>query len=114
MKIIIAGSRTIFPSYAQIDQAIVDSGFAISEIVSGGAQGADKCGEAFAYRKELPVKLFPADWQTYGKSAGMRRNRQMGDYADGLIAFWDGFSKGTAMMIEYMKGLGKPVYLVVG
>ena len=31
----------------------------------------------------------------------------MGDYADYLIAFWDGKSKGTLDMINYMQQLGK-------
>lgn len=52
------------------------------------------------------MKRFPADWGKYGKSAGVLRNKQMAEYADGLIAFWDGKSRGTANMIETAKGLG--------
>lgn len=48
----------------------------------------------------LPVDEFRADWDTHGKSAGYKRNSQMADHADMLIAFWDGKSKGTKHMID--------------
>lgn len=37
----------------------------------------------------------------------------MGDYADELIAFWDGKSTGTKDMIEYMQKLKKPVEVII-
>lgn len=70
------------------------------EIVSGNANGADKLGEKFAGDFDLQVKKFPADWNKHGKSAGYIRNKQMAEYAQVLIAFWDGTSKGTKMMID--------------
>ena len=76
------------------------------EIVSGRARGADRLGERFAEEHEYSIAKFPADWDTYGKQAGIKRNRQMAKYAteDGyhgvLIAFWDGESRGTKNMIE--------------
>lgn len=78
------------------------------EIVSGNAKGADTLGEQYASKKGFSLKKFPANWSEYGKSAGVIRNKQMAEYADGLIAFWDGRSKGTKDMIEQAKkqGLG--------
>ena len=70
------------------------------EIVSGAANGADKLGEKYASEKEYSIKQFPADWNKYGKSAGYKRNEEMARYADALIAFWDGESKGTKHMID--------------
>tara|TARA_Y100000592_G_C5284360_1_gene227777 strand:- start:66 stop:425 length:360 start_codon:yes stop_codon:yes gene_type:complete len=70
------------------------------EIVSGGARGADKFGEDFAKTFNLPLRVFPADWDRYGKSAGYRRNAEMAEYATHLIAFWDGSSRGTKHMID--------------
>ena len=32
--------------------------------------------------------------------------------ADGLLAFWDGQSRGTKQMIEYMRSLNKPVHII--
>lgn len=53
------------------------------------------------------LKYFYPNWEKYGKSAGIIRNHEMGDYADYLLAFWDGTSKGTKDMIDYMKKIGK-------
>lgn len=115
MKCIIAGSRSI-NQYVVVDHAIQESGWAddIDQVVSGGAQGVDALGEEWAYKNHRKVIIFPADWETYGKSAGIRRNRQMGDYATHLIAVHDGVSRGTKHMIEYAKERGLKVYVYQG
>jgi hypothetical protein len=110
MKVIVAGSREGFVA-RNVFEAIKESGFTITEIVSGTARGVDKDGEYYAACRELPVKRFPADWDQYGKAAGHIRNKQMADYADALVAVWDGKSPGTKNMIETMKSLNKPVYV---
>lgn len=59
--------------------------------------------------------FFPAKWDTYGKAAGMIRNKEMADYAikDSekaiLFAFWDGESRGTKGMIDIAKRCGMEV-----
>ena len=112
MKCIIAGSRSITQAVV-LETAIEDSGWLpdITEIVSGGAKGIDKLGEEFAYKNHMKVMVFPADWDTYGSTAGIRRNRTMAAYAHRLIAVWDGKSKGTAHMIAEMKRQGKRVFV---
>lgn len=86
------------------------------EIVCGKARGADTLGEQFAKTYNIPIKYFPADWDTYGKSAGYRRNTEMANYAKEdngvLIAFWDGKSKGTKHMIDTAKTRGIKVFVV--
>ena len=72
-------------------------------IVSGTAKGADKLGELYAKNKSYPVHPFPADWHLHGKSAGYKRNKRMAQYADALVAFYDGSSKGTGHMINLAK-----------
>ena len=113
MKTIIAGSRDITRYIARkcIVQAVEDSGFEITEVVSGGARGVDHMGEMYAYVHCLDWKIFPADWNQYGRSAGMIRNKQMADYADALIAIWDGKSKGTKGMIDIAKRKGLKVFV---
>jgi hypothetical protein len=59
------------------------------------------------------VKSFPADWRLYGRSAGMIRNRQMANYADALLAIWDGRSPGTANMISLAKERELRLYVFV-
>ena len=50
------------------------------EIVQGGANGADKFAEIYANNHGYACKLFKADWDNYGKSAGYRRNSDMHNY----------------------------------
>jgi hypothetical protein len=101
MKIIIAGGRyfsdydRLYKSCSKILEKILDI-----EIVSGTAKGADMLGERFSKDNGYKLKQFPADWDKFGKSAGYRRNAEMAKYADALIAFWDGNSRGTKNMID--------------
>jgi len=41
----------------------------------------------------------------------MRRNREMARYAEGLVAIWDGPSRGTKDMIDAMFALKKPIFV---
>jgi hypothetical protein len=112
MKVIVAGSRDGFVA-KNVFEAIEESPFVsdITEIVSGTARGVDRDGEYYATCNNIAVKHFPADWDAHGKAAGHIRNRQMAEYADALVAVWDGKSRGTKNMIDTMKKLGKPVYV---
>ncbi len=113
MKVIVAGGRD-FTNYALVEEAIKISGFEISQIVSGKAKGVDTLGEVWALANNVPVEAFPADWSQHGRAAGPIRNKQMAEYADALIAIWDGESKGTANMIQQArnKQLNVFIYLV--
>lgn len=75
-------------------------------IVSGKAKGADSLGERYAKEFGYTVEEYPANWEKFGKSAGYRRNAEMAEVADALIAFWDGQSRGTAHMISLAKSKG--------
>ncbi len=108
VKVIIAGSRGFnqwYRLYIECDRLLKNITDEI-EIVSGHAKGADLLGEKYAKAKGYGIKLFPADWNTYGLQAGGIRNLKMAEYADYLIAFWDGKSKGTANMIRHAKKVG--------
>ena len=78
-----------------------------AEIVSGGAEGVDSIAEYWAYIHWVPCRVFKPDWKAYGKRAGAIRNKQIVDYCDKLLAFWDGKSKGTLISIEMAKAAGK-------
>lgn len=112
MKVIIAGGRN-FDDY-ELLRVVCNAVLATAkdiEIVSGGASGADALGERYAAEMGYPLKRFPADWNTHGKAAGPIRNKQMAEYANGLIAFWDSSSRGTKHMIETAKKNGLKVYV---
>lgn len=112
-KVIIAGTRT-FDVYSLLcsfcDKCLSRKGQTHDiVIVSGTARGADRLGERYAYDRGYGIKRFPADWRNNGKAAGIIRNTDMANYADALIAFWDGQSKGTLNMIETAKRKGLSV-----
>lgn len=110
MKTIIAGSRHI-SDYELVLEACANSNFIISEIVSGAAKGVDKVGELIAHDFNIPVRVFPADWKKFPKTAGYIRNTEMAEYAEALVAVWDGISPGTKHMINTAKRLGLKVYI---
>lgn len=110
-RVIIAGTR----NYDDYDSLKAYADYKLSrieddiEIVSGGARGADALGERYAKEKGYSIKRFPAEWKKYGRSAGPRRNEAMAKYADALLSYWDGKSKGTKNMIELAKANGLKV-----
>ena len=105
-KVIIAGSRG-FSNYKllreQCNKFLREKRKANNIIiVSGHARGADALGEKYAQDEGFALEIYPAQWKKLGKQAGYRRNEQMAEVADALIAFWDGSSKGTKHMIDIM------------
>jgi len=114
MKTIIAGSRT-FDDYQLLSDTMTRLEWEPSEIVSGGARGADTLGEKWAAVHHIPLTVFPAAWDLWGRSAGYVRNQQMADYvgrSGGLVAFWDGSSRGTMNMIKLAEEKGMRVKVV--
>lgn len=113
MKLIIAGGRDIDDA-GLVQFAIEDSGWgpSVTEVVSGGTPGVDSAGEAIAALHGIRVQRFPAEWHLHGRAAGPIRNEKMAIYGDRLIAIWDGSSRGTKNMIDQMKRLGKPVFVM--
>ena len=108
LSIVIAGSRSI-EDYDILLTAIFLSDFSIGEVVSGGARGPDSLGERWANENGVSLKRFPANWERFGRAAGMYRNAEMASYADGGIILWDGESRGTLDMIDKLRRVGKPV-----
>ena len=105
-KVIIAGSRG-FSNYKllreQCNKFLREKRKTSNIIVvSGHARGADTLGEKYAQDEGFTLEIYPAQWKKFGKKAGYRRNEQMAEVADALIAFWDGSSKGTKHMIDIM------------
>lgn len=72
-------------------------------VVSGGARGVDHAAEQWALRNGLKVEVIRPDWERFGRSAGFRRNEDLVEAIDCLVAFWTGTSKGTEHTIELAK-----------
>src|SRR5581483_10540834 len=126
MKVIVAGSRRLHLfqlktyndwkikhrrrlAYTLLEDAIKDSGFEITEVVSGCCWGMDQLGEEWAANNNKEVIPFPAQWTKYGKAAGYKRNRKMAEAADALICIYHG-SSGSQDMIDQMRKKEKPVF----
>ena len=83
-----------------------------SEIVSGGAAGVDTSARDYAIAHGLRLTEFRPDYARYGRSAPLRRNRQIVEYADLVLLFWDGSSHGTRqLLLELCRTLSKPHHL---
>lgn len=105
-RIIVAGSREFndYPSLKKkLDHYLSNTNKSEVEIMCGMARGADLLGKKYAEENGISVKEFPADWETYGKSAGYIRNSEMAEYSTHLVLFWDGKSKGSKHMLDLAK-----------
>lgn len=110
MKTIIAGSRNIL-DYEMLLEAISESKFNITEVFCGLARGPDTLGERWAKENNVPIRYFPAQWEIFGRSAGPRRNEEMGKLADCAIILWDRVSRGIKHMLKYCQDNNIPHYL---
>lgn len=102
MKLAIVGSRTL--TNIALEQYVMKD---VTEIVSGGAVGVDRCAAEYAKSKGIKLTEFYPDYERYGRAAPIIRNKKIVDYADAVIAFWDGKSKGTLAVIKYSQKTGK-------
>lgn len=117
MKLIVAGGRDFTDSSrmdAELKNLVLNGTLPDDvELVCGMARGADITAyHLWKHVYQNPVYEFPAKWDTYAKPAGFIRNEEMAEFADFLVAFWDGASRGTRHMIETMKAKGKPVIVI--
>lgn len=120
LYVIVAGSRS-FNDYSLMTVKMnrLLENYPNSEIViiSGGARGADRLAERYAREYNIALKIFPADWDKFGKSAGYRRNEQMHSYISqfpnrGCVCFWDGSSKGTQHNFKLAERFHTPLRIV--
>ena len=102
MKTAIVGSRNIV--LEERERYLPDG---IDEIISGGAKGIDRCAREYAKEKAIKLTEFLPEYQRYGRGAPLKRNDRIIDYADMVIVFWDGESRGTRYVIDRCREIGK-------
>ncbi len=111
MRVLVCGSRH-FNDYEKLKETL--NAYRITSIVHGGARGADTLAGRYGNEISIPVSVFSADWNTYGKSAGPIRNRRM--LTEGLpemvIAFRGPNSRGTQNMIDQATKAGIKVRII--
>jgi predicted Rossmann fold nucleotide-binding protein DprA/Smf involved in DNA uptake len=111
MRAAIIGSRN-FDDVDFLEKVLSPYAESISEVVSGGAKGADSLGFSWANSKGIPTNIFLPEWDKYGRGAGPVRNRLIIENSDVVFAFWDGKSKGTKSAIEIAKKMGKIIHTI--
>ena len=111
MKVAIIGSRNI--SSSEYERLINEVPVGCSEVISGGAAGADQFAEKFAQENGLPISVFLPQYEKSGKSAPLERNIQIVEAADYVLALWDGTSRGTANAILTCIKSGTPVKIFI-
>ena len=105
MKVAIVGSRD-YSNRAEVE-AFVNALPSNTEVVSGGARGVDTWAQLAAVKRGLHITIFKAAWELHGKGAGFWRNHDIVSYADKVVAFWDGESRGTKHTIGIATDAGK-------
>lgn len=112
--VIIAGSRTI-QDKSKLMTIIANDDFCqwMDELVHGGAKGVDTIAEEIIreHWDDTEVTVFEPDWDEHGKAAGPIRNQEMAEYADKLLAIWDGESSGTHDMIDKALDAGLDIHI---
>ena len=81
-------------------------------IISGGCRGADALGERYARENGIPLEIFEAEWDKYGRAAGPIRNEKMVEYSNAVICFWDNKSRGTFSLIKLANKHKKPIKII--
>lgn len=110
MKIAIIGSRGATDNnYNLIIDNIPKN---VTEIISGGAIGADSLAKRFALEHKLIYTEFAPDYASFGKMATIIRNNQIVNCAEYVLCLWDGKSKGTKNVISLCLNLNKPCKVI--
>jgi len=86
--------------------------YGIDHIISGGAYGADALAESYAKSRCIPYTIYPANWDRYGKKAGMLRNQLIVKDANVIIAFPTKTSVGTYDTVDKAKKAGLKVFVL--
>ena len=104
MKIPVIGSRAL--KLHNLEKQLACD---VTEIVSGGARGIDTCARDYALANGLKLTEVLPEYDKYGRGAPFKRNLQIIEYADEVLAFWDGQSRGTKYVIEQCRKKNKKV-----
>lgn len=95
MKVAVIGSRGL--SISNLEAYLPED---TTEIISGGAKGVDTSARNYAISHGIKLTEFLPEYETYGRSAPLKRNITIIENADLVMAFWDGKSRGTKFVID--------------
>lgn len=104
MKIAVIGSRSLVVN--NLEKYLPKD---VDEIVSGGAIGIDRCAKEYAIRNNITLREFLPEYNKFGRSTPLKRNIEIIEYSDAVLAFWDGHSHGTLFVIKKCTEIKKPI-----
>ena len=109
MKTAVVGSRSIVS--ADIAKYIPEG---TTEIISGGARGADALAREYAQKNNIKLTEFLPEYDLYKRGAPLRRNTRIIESADVVVALWDGHSRSTKHVIDSCrsKNIKIEVYII--
>ncbi len=107
MKLAVIGSRGI--TELDLEKYISNE---VTRIITGGARGVDTCAARYAQARGIPLTEFHPDYRRYGRGAPLKRNLQIIENADMVLAFWDGSSRGTRFVIEICRERKIPIQVI--
>jgi hypothetical protein len=108
MKVAVIGSRSL--QVSNLENYLPPE---VTEIVSGGACGVDSSAREYATANEIELVEFLPNYIQFGRGAPLKRNLQIIEYSDYVLAFWDGVSRGTKYVIDNCNKLGFSVKVVL-
>ena len=120
MKVLVCGGRN-FGESLQCEESAqerkyiykilsgLNQQYSFTQLIHGGASGADTCAGHWAAAMKVNVHVFPADWNKYGKIAGVIRNREMLIHGNPSIVVAFPGGKGTRNMIDQARKAGVEV-----
>lgn len=108
MKVAVIGSRGL--SVTDLGRYLPEN---TTEIVSGGAKGVDTSAKEYAKSNGIKLTEFLPEYTRFGRSAPLKRNITIIEYADIVLAFWDGKSRGTKFVIDNCRKLGVEVRVYI-
>lgn len=114
MRVAVTGGRT-FDDIECVHRSLkaLDDVYRVTELLHGGATGADSLAASWARARGIIVTEYKADWQRHGRAAGPKRNAEMLRVGspDMLIAFEGG--TGTADCVRRAQALNIPVVVAI-
>lgn len=108
MKVAVIGSRGL--SVTDLGRYLPEN---TTEIVSGGARGVDTSAREYALSHGIKLTEFLPEYTRFGRSAPLKRNITIIEYADIVLAFWDGKSRRTKFVIDNCRRLGVEVRIYI-
>ena len=111
MKIAVIGSRNL-TNQVVLENELNTIKDKVQLVITGGIGGTDTLAEKWALDNNITIEVIKPDWKSYGRLAGVVRNKQIIESCDYCYFFWDKKSIGVQFSINYCKKIFKPIKVI--